>query len=1284
MPTDPIGEIPILITGDDSDLQKAINDAVQMAEDGAQKIGGAFYQGFQTSGDALEAFVGSMGKFSDGAQGIIDKQKELDDELIQARGNLVQIQTAYEDGAVSINTLVRAQEAVADAAAKANVAFSDSKEEVKSFGEVIAENLEHPLQAAAQAIRDMADSVGPMGIAFVAGAAALGELSAKITELVLEEGAAAKETENLSYRLNLNFEDAKHLSEMSDVAGVNMGVLTRTAMRLSTALEDSAGSGSKVSQALQDMGIETTNGGDALLQLLQHLADVSDATERMAEATAVMGRGAAQLEPLINDYDHLSAAIDSLGGKLDSEGVAKLLAANEAAKLLGVTWDHLKEALAATFAPAVTEGLQFLISILNRGGETPPLSKQIDIIDDKLTTLRRDAESATVAVTSMMGGGFTRMGGGSVQSQIDALEAQKASLQAQDDAVKRSKEYNAELDRSNQLNKEWVAGEGEREKAAAAAAEALRQRINEDIGSYNDLLKAQQDATKEAANQAKAFSEFGIGVSTSDAAIAKLQNDFLEINTAFHLNVIGTQDWTKALDSLNNQILAINLQPLIALNAEIQKTAAQLDVLGQSANGQAAVALLNQTISGKVTGDLAAAPSAQDMALAAARKTLGLTVDQTTGQTSTKQLQAFGVEAAGATSLSELEAAWAKISYQINKLAQTDLPTAAKYYQEMLDAAVRLGATTGQQLLLQTQINNAIITAKAQEGVDATAEILANEQLKIKVKLLYDAATATGQIAVDLNKAFDNTFKNLSQGLTDVITGAKGLGDMLSGVLHSFETMFVKSITDAFVKGVQDAFLSTGIQQAISGGVSKLVGAGLSAVGLGAKVISGAAGTVGDIANSAATNSKVISDTLGGISQAGGEVANAASGAASVAGGAAGAFGGIVGAAGLGVAIASGIVQGIQGARQNNLLSGIEISTRATKEQLVGGIQPTLNTYLPELNHMVDIWQAINDVNDALRYGTLNVQIAGTNEITGHNPTGSTDTSPIPPDTPTPEEVSTATKVTLDSVKRLTLSTDSASTAFTDITDAAAPVADAISSITPALESVAPAIDYTTSAFQDLSFSASTLSDTFSQGGSQKLNPIPSASYAPGGPIPLYSSDQIATFTNQYAASLQQAQQALDVQRQASNQLIGTFQQAQIEAGLVGSGVYNGPGGATMGRVPTYMGLTSPGNPSAAFASVADAMAWLQQYTTALSGPTGYQTTQQQRDLTMMRMGSLRSYGAPDINVAGMASTYQQMLQNQTVGNYGVPVTVNAVDPSGSQITDAIIQGLLQKGIRIR
>lgn len=93
-----------------------IAGAAQSAAQAAEQLANAT----QAAGDAADTASAGALRFSEGAQAIIDAQAKADAELEQAKANLAEIQAAYELGAVSAETLARAQQEVESAAAAAN------------------------------------------------------------------------------------------------------------------------------------------------------------------------------------------------------------------------------------------------------------------------------------------------------------------------------------------------------------------------------------------------------------------------------------------------------------------------------------------------------------------------------------------------------------------------------------------------------------------------------------------------------------------------------------------------------------------------------------------------------------------------------------------------------------------------------------------------------------------------------------------------------------------------------------------------------------------------------------------------------------------------------------------------------------------------------------------------------------------------------------------------------------------------------------------------------------
>lgn len=116
-----------------------------------------------------------------------------------------------------------------------------------------------------------------------------------------------------------------------------------------------------------------------------------------------------------------------------------------------------------------------------------------------------------------------------------------------------------------------------------------------------------------------------------------------------------------------------------------------------------------------------------------------------------------------------------------------------------------------------------------------------------------------------------------------------------------------------------------------------------------------------------------------------------------------GGISGIANIVGAVAAIGSGITAGIQAEHANNLLDEIEKSTRGELNQTID-IQTALNQYLPEMDHLVDIWGAINTMYQGLDEDLRNLASAanqsGNRSYTagpGDNPSAPVGTNFTPP-----------------------------------------------------------------------------------------------------------------------------------------------------------------------------------------------------------------------------------------------------------------------------------------------
>jgi len=751
---------------------------------------------------------------------------------------------------------------------------SDVGDTLKGFGEKITDFLEHPLKSAGEATKAVLESMGPLGVVAAAAGAGFAAVGYEIYGLVEEEGAAAKAIENLSYRLNLSYEDTKKLSEISQVAGVDLSVLGRVSMRLADALEDPAGAGKKVASALEDMGIWAADSGDALLKLLKHLAEIPDATQRINEAHTVMGKGAVQLEPLLRTYEGLSAAIEQLGGQLDKEGVAKLLEAEKASKLLGVAWDHLKEGLAATFAPAVIAGLEMLTNLFV-GTPNPTLPKQIADVTAEIKQLEAEAKRGASDINYMQGLGL--ISNDSTQAAIAQKKALLDMLEAQQAAIGRSKEYNAELDESNAKAKKWALEADDRAKDYAktqtividAAAAHQKSLLNIEKMGYEEeeklgLISAQanlprlqsiedrelaitEDAiTKKRALVARNAAEEVTGSAKLAADLQKAEDLNAEHTVKLEEHVTAT------LAKQFEERVKIHIK---GLNEELkgqQDVAAHVTALNLKMHDDQIKAQMEEA-----AGELAHGTKMLDLrrTMADADYALGLIsgkqriaiAQQVDADEEALDRQAINHEIALLDQRSKAETDYAsKRQALLNKLSAMDDRHLADE-QKNANALRALNQGYGDE---EQQLQK-LIADKEKLGADATREIVQLTALKEKTQQLSDASSRWGDVLTRNVAAAHTMFTQLEQGIATDIIHWKGFAQTLKDVFSQLGVSILSSLFKGLLLPLEDAFakLVGSITASLLGTIAPQLAAALAskaiASALDADEISGNAAVAG-------------------------------------------------------------------------------------------------------------------------------------------------------------------------------------------------------------------------------------------------------------------------------------------------------------------------------------------------------------------------------------------------------------------------------------------------------
>ncbi len=312
-----------------------------------------------TLGTAVAAAAQSLQQETQAAVGGITANDALGDSFKRVRNDAEALDAAWQKA-------IEEDKKLADAAKRDAAAFQQAwsdalkennaraQAEFEKFAHGVGQFISNPLQSAGNAVSDFMIKLGPMGLAAVAGAAALAAIGKELFDLVEEFGKAAEATQNMADRLNLTWRETRDLEQMATIAGVSISGLQRASVRMAESLDETSEAGQKTAKALQAIGVQGNDSGELLKSFLAQLAKIPNDTERIAVAFKVMGRGSQELLPLIKNIDDLRKAVGQLGPAISSELSANLTKSDDSLDKLKESFKNLEEQLAARVAPAVT------------------------------------------------------------------------------------------------------------------------------------------------------------------------------------------------------------------------------------------------------------------------------------------------------------------------------------------------------------------------------------------------------------------------------------------------------------------------------------------------------------------------------------------------------------------------------------------------------------------------------------------------------------------------------------------------------------------------------------------------------------------------------------------------------------------------------------------------------------------------------------------------------------------------------------------------------------------
>lgn len=909
-----LGAVKVRIEGDFSSLTDDFAAAVAIAVAGGATLAEAMAQsqsiltGVET---AAAAAAEQLSLFGAAEQQI---------PFAEANGQLNMFATELEHIAGSSTIVTKSFGEISDAAKGATPIieqlqnlFKQLEEEWPNFAAGVGNFIQHPLQQAGQAAQEFLLTIGPMGGALLGVAIAGYEAGKAITDLVATSGEEAKATQNLADRLNLTWRETRNLEEMATIAGVSVTSLGVASFRLAETFDASSKQGQKIAGVLQSIGVTGDNSGELLKNFLARLAQIPDATTRIALAHEVLGRSSQQLIPLIKNYGDLQKAVSELGPAIGDELAGRLVAADNSFKELDLSVTRFKDALAAELAPAViavvdgmrqylTQAAEFITETV-RAGEAlaamipPSVITGVQNLGSAFIWIQTHLNAFALGVRALI----------AAVQEFNILMAKPASVQVMGDAIQKNLHQN--LIAATTSTQAFIAAwKGSTAVNALigdiiAQQEKLSTRVRDSKAAYDELNNAYKTGTPLAS---------GYKVTSDDVARA-----LANLNAAQAAAALTTQKHT---DAITQHIKATKEMPGdIKLWVDEQKLLKSgTDALIES------TAKYNVTMASMIAGfhdlspiDLARQHLAQfnaefeklgdktpinDLSNASpiflqVAKDLKVVTDQldqlqqkALDDTPWKMLQ-DGLTAVGVTSSHAFEEAVTKMQDGYDELLKSGLATD----NELQIAAANLALAQAKYALSVGDVTRQVydqMVADIQADLD---QIDANHLASTQRRGEYEKSL--GREVLSLNQQM---FDSISKGLADTIVNLKSFSDLFKTLWHSLASDLLKMMFDVLLNPLRTAF---------------------------ANFLGGIFGSAGGAAGSAAGSA--IGGAGGAVGQVGGAVAS--TGVSAIAGLVTGA-----------ISAVTGVIGVFQNMHQETSLNAIEHNTRYTMmyvgERADGGI----------------------------------------------------------------------------------------------------------------------------------------------------------------------------------------------------------------------------------------------------------------------------------------------------------------------------------------------------------
>lgn len=259
--------------------------------------------------------------------------------------------------------------------------ITESESKLKSFNTELRKIGQVNLRAMSEQFKVMGDKLTAAGQAMRGISTAAAAVSASIGALTVKSGQWADDINTMSKIYGIGTEELQKYSLAANLVDVSVETIAKSHIKLEKSMYSAQSGSASAIAAFDKLGVSITNAdgslrdGDAVWQeTITALGQMTNETERDALAMQVMGKSAAELNPLIEDggetYKQLAETMAQYGlDFIDQETLDKANQFNDSLDTIKATGALAFQQLGTTLAAYLAPAMEKVVDVVGRIAE---------------------------------------------------------------------------------------------------------------------------------------------------------------------------------------------------------------------------------------------------------------------------------------------------------------------------------------------------------------------------------------------------------------------------------------------------------------------------------------------------------------------------------------------------------------------------------------------------------------------------------------------------------------------------------------------------------------------------------------------------------------------------------------------------------------------------------------------------------------------------------------------------------------------------------------------------